>query len=64
MCEANAYIIDKNGNQTLLLESVDTLVAGEGGLILENIFSERKVFNGTIKELALVSHKIILEERQ
>ena len=62
MCEANAYVMDKDGNQNLFLERVDTLTNGEDGLILENIFSERKLFKGRIKELALVSHKIILTD--
>jgi len=62
MCEANAYVMDKDGNQNLFLERVDTLTNSEDGLILENIFSERKLFKGRIKELALVSHRIILEE--
>ncbi len=62
MCEANAYIINKNGEECLFLEAVDSITETEGGLLLENIFCERKVFNGRIKALALVSHKIILEE--
>jgi predicted RNA-binding protein len=62
MCEANAYVIDKDGNEKLFLERVDILIVEENNLILENIFNERKIFNGKIKELALVSHKIVLEE--
>jgi len=46
MCEANAYVMDKDGNQNLFLERVDTLTNSEDGLILENIFSERKLFKG------------------
>ncbi|MDR1702963.1 MAG: CooT family nickel-binding protein [Sporomusaceae bacterium] len=61
MCEANAYILDKDGNQELFLERVDTLTVDANGLILENIFSEKKFFQGTIKELALVNHRIILQ---
>lgn len=62
MCEANVYIIDKKGNERLLLESVDKLVPSKEGIMLENIFSERKTVKAIIKEMALVEHRIVLEE--
>jgi predicted RNA-binding protein len=62
MCEANVYFIDKNGMEKLLLESVDKLIPSEEGIILENIFSQRKTVKAKIKEMALVEHRIILEE--
>jgi predicted RNA-binding protein len=63
MCEANVYVIDKDGKETLLLERVDKVVPTEDGLLLENIFSQRKTVKAVIKEMALVEHKIILEEK-
>lgn len=62
MCEANAFIIDEKGNETLLLEGVDKLIPEQDTLILENIFGQRKIVKAKIKELALVDHKIILEK--
>jgi predicted RNA-binding protein len=62
MCEANVYIINKDGDEELVLESVDKILPGEGILELENVFSERKTIKGKIKEMALVDHKIIIEE--
>jgi predicted RNA-binding protein len=62
MCEANVYFIDKEGNESLLLESVDKLVPTKDGIMLENIFSERKTVKAKIKEMALVEHRIVLEE--
>jgi len=62
MCEANVYFIDKEGNEKLLLEAVDTLVLSEDGIVLENIFSERKTIKARIKEMGLVEHRIVLEE--
>ena len=62
MCEANVYLVDKEGNEKLLLESVDKLVPSEEGIMLENIFSERKTVKAKIKEMALVEHRIVLEE--
>lgn len=62
MCEANAYLVDELGNESLFLESVDKLTHEEDKLILENIFGERKIVRAKVKELALVEHKIILEK--
>lgn len=61
MCEANAYLINQEGEEILVLESVDKLLPDQGALMLENIFGERKVIKAKIKELSLVNHKIILE---
>lgn len=61
MCEANAYIIGDQGEETLLLEGVDKVVPEGDKLILENIFGQRKIVKARIKELSLVDHKIILE---
>ena len=55
MCEANVYLIDREGRERLLLESVDKIIPGEEGIFLENIFRAK------IKEMELVNHKIILE---
>ncbi|KAB2953433.1 CooT family nickel-binding protein [Heliorestis acidaminivorans] len=63
MCEANVYIIDKEGKETLLLESVDKVVPTEEGIFLENIYSQRKIVKAKIKEMALVGHRIVLEEK-
>jgi predicted RNA-binding protein len=62
MCEANVYFVDKEGNENLLLEAVDTIVPTEDGIVLENIFCERKIVKARIKEMALVEHRIVLEE--
>ncbi|MGI5891753.1 MAG: CooT family nickel-binding protein [Bacillota bacterium] len=63
MCEANAYIIN-NEQEKLFMESVDKLVPQDDMmLMLENIFGEKKFIKAYIKELALVDHKIILQER-
>lgn len=64
MCEANVYLIDKEGNEKLILEAVDKLTPGDEGILLENIFSQRKTVKARIKEMALVEHRIILEEKE
>ena len=63
MCEANAYLVDKDGRETLFLESVDKVLPEDDKIILENIFGQRKIVKARIKELALVDHKIFLEKQ-
>jgi predicted RNA-binding protein len=62
MCEANVYMLDKDGRHKLILESVDKVVPSGDEILLENIFSERKTVKAKIKEMALVEHRIVLEE--
>ena len=62
MCEASAFIV-KDGQEELVLESVDVLEQENGTVRLVNIFGEQKVLPAKIKKLSLVDHKIILESR-
>ncbi len=62
MCEANVYLLDKDGKTNLLLDAVDKVIPGEDNHIyLENIYGERKTIKARIKEMHLVDHKIVLE---
>lgn len=61
MCEANAYLL-KDGQEELLMESVDKVVFKEDGVFLENIFGQQKTVKARIREMALVEHRIILEK--
>ena len=60
MCEASAYLL-KDGQEVLILESVDQLESGNETVKIVNIFGEQKEFKGKIRFLSLVDHKIILE---
>jgi predicted RNA-binding protein len=62
MCEANAYIY-KDGKEEMYLESVDIMRPEEGKIYLRNLFGEQKLFDGTIKEISLLKHKIVLEKK-
>jgi predicted RNA-binding protein len=62
MCEANAYIL-KDGNEELYLENVDLMKPEGSKIFLKNLFGEQKVFEGTIKEISLLRHRIILEKK-
>ncbi len=60
MCEAAAYLL-KDGEEELLLESVDQLESEGNQIRIINIFGEQKKVKAKIKALSLVDHKIILE---
>jgi len=62
MCESNVYMIDRNGEEKLVLESVDKIIPTDDNIFLENIFYQTKTVKAKIKEMTLVEHRIILEE--
>jgi predicted RNA-binding protein len=61
VCEANVYLIDKDGRETLVLDSVDKVIPLKDEISMENIYNERKTIRAKIKEMILVEHRIILE---
>ncbi len=62
MCEANAYVY-KDGNEELYLENVDVMKPEQGKIFLKNLFGEQKIFEGEIREVSLLKHRIILEKK-
>ncbi len=63
MCEANAYVY-RNGHEELYLESVDVLVPEGNTIYLKSLFGEQKTFKGSVKEISLLRHRIVLEESE
>jgi len=63
MCEANVYLLEEDGENTLVLESVDKIIPQKDGIFLENIFGQRKTINAKIVEMSLVEHKIVLQSK-
>jgi len=61
MCEANAYVRDGE-NEVLLMEAVDTIEPHEDGLKLMDIFGKQLFIQAKIKEMSLLSHRIVLEK--
>ena len=61
MCEANAYIV-KDGEETLLMESVDLVEPEAAGTYrLVGIFGDQITVKGKIKRMNLVDHRILFE---
>ncbi|MCI0469888.1 MAG: CooT family nickel-binding protein [Nitrospirae bacterium] len=63
MCEANAYLY-RDGKEELLLENVDVLIPEGDKIYLKNLFGEQKTIEAKLKEVSLLRHKIILEEKK
>jgi len=61
MCEANAYI-ERDGTEELYLESVDIMKPEGDRIFMKNLFGEQKVFEGRLKEVSLLKHRILLSE--
>ena len=61
MCEANAYLVEKDQDK-LLMEAVDTVEPEDDGVRLISIFGDQKFVKARIHSLSLVDHKIFLKE--
>jgi predicted RNA-binding protein len=61
MCEANAYIL-KDGQEELYLDNVDIIMPEGEKIYMKNLFGVQKTFQGRVREISLLKHKIILEE--
>jgi predicted RNA-binding protein len=63
MCESNAYI-EESGEEILFLEAVDVLRPEGEKIYLKNFWDEERVFEGEIKEISLLKHRIVLRDRK
>jgi predicted RNA-binding protein len=64
MCEANVYIDEGAGRgECLYLENVDIIRPEDGKLFIRNLFGEQKLFDGQIKEISLIKHRIVLTRK-
>jgi len=61
MCETNVYI-EKDGKEELYLENVDILRPEDGKIYVKNLFGEQKLFEGSLKEISLATHKVVLKK--
>ncbi len=60
MCEANAYLVEDDGQESLLMEAVDKVEPDEDGIRLISIFGEQKFIKGRVDALSLVDHKVFI----
>ncbi len=60
MCDTSAFVQATDGEE-LLLESVDLIRPEDGKVYLRSMFGEERTFEGSIKEISLAKHRIVLE---
>ncbi|HVN23863.1 MAG TPA: CooT family nickel-binding protein [Syntrophorhabdales bacterium] len=59
MCQTTAYVIEGD-REVLLLQDVISIKPENGSLRMVNLFGEEKVVRGTIKQIDLLAHKILI----
>lgn len=63
MCEAKVYL-EKEGSREEIMENVVSIKPEGEKLLLVDLFGERKYVNATLKEVKLLDHQVILEEKK
>ena len=63
MCESSVFILGKNNELNKIMENIVTVDPYEGKVYLTDLFGNQKIIDGVIKEVRLMDHKIILEEK-
>ena len=59
MCQTTAYVIEGD-SEVLLLQDVISIRPENGALRMVNLFGEEKVVSGSIKQIDLLAHKILI----
>jgi predicted RNA-binding protein len=62
MCESTAYVKRKDREEVLLEEVAAIRPEGEK-LVLRSVLGQRLEFDGTIEEIDLLGHRIVLRPR-
>lgn len=62
MCESAAYIL-KDNNLERIMDNVVSVDPFEGKVYLIDLLGEQKIVEGEIKEIRLMDHKIIIQEK-
>lgn len=63
MCESSAFVLGKDNKLEKIMENVVNVDPIEGKVYLTDLLGEQKIIDGFIKEIRLMDHKIILEEK-
>ncbi|CEI73988.1 MULTISPECIES: CooT family nickel-binding protein [Romboutsia] len=61
MCESAAYV-QKGDKLERIMENVVSVDPFEGKVYLTDLLGEQKIVDGSIKEIRLMEHKIIISE--
>ena len=61
MCDLKAYV-RKQGQEELLLESVNNVRAENGEVVVRNLFGEEKKVRGVVSEVSLTRNRVVVEQ--
>ncbi len=61
MCESKAYLKNKHGMETKIMDAVIVAVPRDNGVYLEDILGDSKFVEGILKEIRLLDHRIVIE---
>jgi len=61
VCDLKAYI-RKNSKEELLLEAVNQVTTERDQVILKNLFGEEKRVTGQLREVSLVTSRLVIEQ--
>lgn len=62
MCESTAYLVKTDGLEKIM-ENVVYMKPENGKVFLADLLGEQKIVNGEVKEIRLIDHKILIEEK-
>lgn len=62
MCESTAYLVKSDGLEKIM-ENVVYMKPENGKVFLADLLGEQKIVNGEVKEIRLIDHKILIEEK-
>lgn len=62
MCESNVYLL-KGDKEELVFKEVVRIVPDGEGYLLYDVLGDSQKITGKIREMNLLSHKIIFEEK-
>lgn len=63
MCESIAYLATPQGERKIM-ENVVYMKPENGKVYLSDLLGEQKIVEGYVKEIRLIDHKIIIEEKK
>ncbi len=61
MCESKAYLKNKDGMETKIMDAVIIAEPRDNGVYLEDILGDNKFVEGILKEIRLLDHRIVIE---
>jgi predicted RNA-binding protein len=62
MCESDVYLVDENGERTLLMASVDKLAPDGDNIWMRDTNNRELTVRAKIAELSLVEHIVLLKK--